>query len=323
MTPEPVSPAGGAPDRLGAHVSAAGGVHNAPARAAALGASVLQLFTKQPSRWAEPIVDDDLASAFLAERRRHGVGVAASHDSYLINLASPDQALRRRSCASFKAELERCEALGLGLLVTHPGNATDGDRASGLARNADGLAEALESRAAGVSVLLETTAGSGHALGSTFEELGELRERLPPGARQRVGVCVDSCHVWAAGYDLLGDFAGVLGRLDDHVGLEHVRLVHLNDSLAPRGSRRDRHAHIGEGTLGPEPFRRLVTDPRLAPVPKVIETPKDGNAFAADLRNLRRLRSYLLESGGRAPRPENSLEITQEGPRDRPDNGTE
>jgi deoxyribonuclease IV len=279
------------PDELGAHVSSAGGVASAPARASALGASVLQLFTKQPSRWAEPAPGRDDFAAYRASAAGYGIATAAAHDSYLINLASPDSTLRQRSLESFRAELRRCAAFGIAFVVSHPGNATDGDIAGGLARNADAVQQALE-EVAGVDVLLETTAGAGRVLGASFEELAQLLERIGPAHQPRIGVCFDTCHVWAAGYDLRDAWDDVMARFDDAIGVERIRMFHLNDSLGALGSRRDRHVHIGAGALGDEPFRRLLLDDRFRNVPKVLETPKDDDAVAADRANLERLRSY-------------------------------
>lgn len=278
-------------DELGAHVSAAGGTPNAPGRAAELDAVVLQLFTKQPNRWAERDVDDDEAARFRDARERHGIRTAAAHDSYLINLATPDAALLERSRQSFISELRRCEALGLDFLVSHPGNATDGDPDRGIHQNADAIADALDQVPGSTRVLLEGTAGSGTALGASFDELARLLRRVGQRHPDRVGLCLDSCHLWAAGYDLrhLDD---VLDQLDDVVGLGHLHFLHLNDSLTPFASRRDRHAGIGEGSIGPEPFRALITHPRLRHVPKVIETPKGDDPLAADRANLARLRGY-------------------------------
>jgi len=278
-------------DELGAHVSTAGGVQHAPARAAELPAAVLQLFTKQANRWVEPDPARLDTAAFLDERARHAIRFAASHDSYLINLATPDATLFERSFHAFRAELRRCVALGLDALVTHPGNATDGDREGGLQRNADAIARALDEVPGPTLVLLETTAGAGRVLGADFPELAAMIERIPAPLRDRVGVCLDTCHVWAAGYDLQNDYDGVFRRFDAAIGLDRLRLFHLNDSIGPRGSRRDRHADIGAGTLGTEPFRRLLADPRFRHVPKLLETPKGNDALAADRRNLAVLRS--------------------------------
>jgi deoxyribonuclease-4 len=276
---------------LGAHVSAAGGVPEAPARAAAIGATALQLFTKMGNRWAERDCFDDECSSFRERLATTGVRATMAHDSYLINLASPDPVLRARSTESFTLELRRCVALGLDFLVSHPGNYMD-DRASGIARNADAISESL-ARVAGPTVLcLETTAGSGTALGATFEELAEIIERIDVAQRHRVGICVDTCHVYSAGYDLNADYEGVFARLEDTVGRNRLRVMHLNDSKTPFDSHRDRHELIGEGSLGETPFRRIMTDERLANVPKVIETPKLDDPVATDTRMLERLRSY-------------------------------
>lgn len=278
-------------DELGAHVSSAGGTSNAPGRGAELDVSVIQLFTKQPNRWAEREVDADEASAFRTACQQHGIRVTASHDSYLINLASPDEVLFRRSLASFEGELRRAEALGLDYLVTHPGNATDGDRDRGMRQNAEAIITALDAVGGSTRVLLEGTAGTGTALGSTFEELAGLLEPIADRHPDRVGVCLDTCHMWAAGYDLR-NLDDVLDRIEATVGLVHVRFLHLNDSVLPLASRRDRHAAIGEGTLGDAVFAALLNHAALRAVPKVIETPKGADPVAADRANLGRLRGY-------------------------------
>ncbi|HEV2735915.1 MAG TPA: deoxyribonuclease IV, partial [Longimicrobiaceae bacterium] len=259
---------------LGAHVSTAGGVRNAPVRAGEIGANAIQVFTKQPNRWAEPVCGEEDVRGFTGGVRERGIGFASSHDSYLINLATADPTLRERSLESFRAELRRSVELELDAVVTHPGNATDGDRFRGLAQNAALVEQALAEVPGRTMVLLETTAGAGTVLGATFEELAEMIERISPEHRQRVGVCLDTCHVYSAGYDLVGDYEGVVAHLADTVGLERLRLFHLNDSQCPFGSRKDRHAEIGEGSLGDEPFRRIMNDERFAAVPRVLETPK-------------------------------------------------
>ena len=278
---------------LGAHVSTAGGVRNAPIRAGEIGANAIQVFTKQPNRWAEPVCGEEDVRGFTGGVRERGIGFANSHDSYLINLATADPTLRERSLESFRAELRRSVELDLDAVVTHPGNATDGDRFRGLAQNAALVEQALAEVPGRTMVLLETTAGAGTVLGATFEELAEMIERISPEHRERVGVCLDTCHVYSAGYDLVGDYEGVVANLADTVGLERLRLFHLNDSQCPFGSRKDRHAEIGEGSLGDEPFRRIMNDERFAAIPKVLETPKGDDHTAADRRNLARLRSFL------------------------------
>ena len=276
---------------LGAHVSSAGGVPAAPPRARALRATAMQIFTKQANRWAERACDDCERDEFRAALALTGVEATIAHDSYLINLASPDDALRRKSTESFVCELQRCAALGLTYLVSHPGNYMD-DRENGLARNAEAITEAL-ARAPGTTVLcLETTAGSGTSLGASFEELASLIERVPEPYRSRMGVCVDSCHIYSAGYDLVNAYDDVWKQFENALGWERLRVMHLNDSKTPFASHRDRHALLGFGSLGEEPFRRIMTDARMTRVPKVLETPKLDNDMLTDSCMLHLLRSF-------------------------------
>jgi deoxyribonuclease-4 len=284
---------------LGAHVSTQGGVAEAPARGRAIGANAIQVFTKTPNQWRERPLERTAPRAFRAALDTHGIRAVVSHDSYLINLASPVPALRARSEASFVAELRRCEALAIPYVVSHPGNFLD-ERAGGLRRNAESYARCLAAVPGRVKVAIETTAGSGTALGATFEELRALADAMPAAARRRVVFCADTCHLWAAGYDLVGDYDGVIAAFDRALGLERLACFHLNDSRGARGSRLDRHALIGEGTLGREPFRRLMTDPRLDHVMRIIETPKGDDLVTNDRRMLRRLRAFAR---ARAARP--------------------
>ncbi len=279
-------------DELGAHVSVAGGVGKAPERAVRIRSRNLQLFTKQPNRWAEPELAPEAVEEFRDARNERKIGCAVSHDSYLINLSSPKPELWERSVDCFVGELRRSVELGLDFVVTHPGNATDGKTEDGIARNADGITRALEAVEGETRVLLELTAGSGTSVGGSFEALAGILARIPHGLQDRMGVCVDTCHAYAAGYDLVGDYDGVWTRFEDVVGLERLKLFHLNDSQHPLGSNKDRHEHIGEGTLGPEPFRRIMTDPRFPSVPKLLETPKGDDMVTLDLRNLSLLRSF-------------------------------
>ena len=285
---DPPPAAGG----LGAHVSIAGGTSNAPPRAKSIGATAMQIFTKMASRWAERVCEEAECTAFVTELGETGVRETCAHDSYLINLASPDPVLRARSIESFTRELDRASALRLHYLVSHPGNFID-DRDGGLARNAEAIGMALAAAPGRVTLLLETTAGSGTALGATFEELATLIELIPAPQRDRVGVCVDTAHIFAAGYDLVGDYDGVWARFDDVLGRGRLRMMHLNDSKAPLGSRKDRHELIGEGAIGEEPFRRIMNDERLASIGKIIETPKLDDAETTDRRMLDRLRGYI------------------------------
>ena len=275
---------------LGAHVSSQGGVAEAPRRGGALRATAIQLFTKTPNQWRERAVSDDVARQFRNAVARYKLEAAVAHDSYLINLASPDPVLRERSIASFCAELERSQALGLRAVVSHPGNYMD-ERRAGIARNAMGYAECLARVPGALEVWIEGTAGSGTALGARFEELRELRDALPDEIRTRVGFCLDTAHLHAAGYDL-ARIEDVWEEFDRVVGFDLLKCLHLNDSRAAAGSRVDRHEWIGEGRIGPEPFRRIMRDPKLERVVKIIETPKRDDPLRHDRRMLRRLRAY-------------------------------
>ncbi|HEY4132380.1 MAG TPA: deoxyribonuclease IV, partial [Gemmatimonadaceae bacterium] len=253
---------------LGAHVSVAGGSHEAPRRAQAIGATAMQIFTKMANRWAERVCEDAECRAFRDALANTRVRDTIAHDSYLINLATPDETLRRRSVESFVAELQRCAALGLTYLVSHPGNYID-DRASGIHRNSDGIAEALD-RAPGNTILcMEITSGSGTAIGSTFEDLAALIDGVPAGLRDRIGICVDTCHAYSAGYDLVNAYDDVWKRFDDVLGMSRLKVMHLNDSKTPFNSKRDRHELIGEGSLGERAFQHVMNDPRLARIAKV------------------------------------------------------
>jgi deoxyribonuclease-4 len=279
---------------LGAHVSIAGGMPAAALRSREIGASAAQLFTKQANRWAEREIEPAEAAAYRHAFSETDVRWQCAHDSYLINLASPNPALRTRSFESFRAELRRCHALGLDALVSHPGNYMD-ERVAGLARNADAITEALEAEVGPTRLLMELTAGQGTVLGGTFEEMAALLDLLPTHVRARVGVCLDTAHIWAAGYDLVTAYDDVLARFGDTIGFERLGCLHLNDSKAALGSHLDRHELIGEGTIGAAPFRRLMTDPRLQHVPRIIETPKGDTPAASDARMLSLLRSFAHE----------------------------
>jgi deoxyribonuclease-4 len=280
-----------AEERLGAHVSVQGGVDKAPLRGKAIGATAIQVFTKTPSQWREPEVSSESYLAFRRACERNSFSYIVAHDSYLINLASPDPQLSLRSETAFVTELHRCEAFGIPFLVSHPGNYMD-TRDSGVARNAAAYTRCLRAAPGKVVVLLETTAGCGTSLGSTFEELALLRSLVASDVRHRIAFCADTCHLYSAGYDLVRDYDGVWQHWDDLIGLDLLRCMHLNDSKTQFASCRDRHELIGEGSLGPEPFRRIMTDPRLAHAIKILETPKGDDEVTADRKMLRRLRRY-------------------------------
>lgn len=279
-------------DEFGAHVSTAGGVENAPERSGEIESVCLQLFTKQPNRWAEPKIDEAQALAYKEAQESYEIQVAGAHDSYLINLSSPKEDLWARSLSSFTKELQRCSILGLDFLVTHPGNATDGDLASGISRNSEGVTRALEAVSGPTRVLLEITAGGGTTVGGSFEKLAAIIDGIPTELHSRVGVCFDTCHAYSAGYDLVGDYEGVFSAFQDVLGLDRLGLFHMNDSKNPFASKKDRHEALGEGSLGPEPFRRIVQDDRFFKIPKILETPKGDEPVENDLKNLGLLREF-------------------------------
>jgi deoxyribonuclease-4 len=256
---------------LGAHEAIAGGVSKAFARAEADGADCLQIFTRNARGWAAKPLEAGEVAAFRSEARRTRKPVAA-HSSYLINCAAQDRVLRRKSWAALADELGRCERLGIPALIFHPGSHEK--ESEGIRLVGEAMTQALEKVKGKARLLVETTAGQGTSLGWRFEQVAAIRAAVPGRARRRVGVCVDTCHVWSAGYDIGTDegYARTLEELDRTVGLRNVEAFHLNDSKKPKGCRVDRHEHIGRGTLGLEPFRNLVNDPRFAEVPGFVET---------------------------------------------------
>ncbi len=280
------------PAKFGAHMSMAGGHHHAVHAAHAVGFATVQVFTKSNNQWRAAALTDAHVSAFKAALAETGVAEPVAHSSYLINLASPDDALWEKSIAALVIEIERGEALGIGDLVMHPGAHVGQGEDAGLARVAKGL-DAVHRRTKGVTlkVALETTAGQGTCLGHRFEHLGRIIDLVEEP--DRLGVCVDTCHIFAAGYPLAAEseYDGTMAELDRAVGTGRVRVFHLNDSVKPIGSRVDRHAGIGRGHLGIEPFRRVVNDPRFRHLPMILETPKgDEEGEDLDAVNLRLLR---------------------------------
>jgi deoxyribonuclease IV len=279
--------------RFGAHMSISGGVAKAFARGESVGLESMQIFVKNERQWAARPIGDADAAAFLAERERSGIGPLIVHDSYLINLAAAGDELWQKSIAAFSDELERCRQLQIPYLVTHPGAHTGSGVEAGLEREAEALRQIFAAGiGADVMVLLETTAGQGTALGNRFEHLARLFELVP--YPERLGVCVDTCHIFAAGYDIRSAeaYAATMAEFERVVGLTQIKCFHLNDSQKDLGSRVDRHAHIGEGCIGLEAFRLIVNDRRFADLPMIIETPK-GDDMAEDRENLARLRSLV------------------------------
>ncbi|MFN2432114.1 MAG: deoxyribonuclease IV [Gemmatimonadota bacterium] len=278
---------------LGVHVSTAGGLVEGVRRARELRLGALQLFTSSPRRWAPRALAPGEARAFRAARRAAGIRAAFAHDSYLVRLGHRDPELLRRSLTTFVGELDRARALGLDGVVTHPAAFPGCPAAEALLRVAEAL-NAVAARLRGPGwprILLETGAGQGDGLAHRFEELAGLLSRLEP--RERFGVCLDTCHVFVAGYDLRtpAAYRRTWAAFDAAIGRDRLHLVHANDSKRELGSRCDRHAHIGEGQLGREAFRLLLRDPTLAGVPKVVELPKVRDGVLMDPVNVGVLRS--------------------------------
>ncbi|MEM9167416.1 MAG: deoxyribonuclease IV [Planctomycetota bacterium] len=314
---------------FGSHLSVAGGMHNAITEAVRLKLDCVQVFTKNQQQWKVKPLADEAVKSWNDALRDAGwwtddpLGTPrrlVSHASYLINLASPDDELWDKSIGLMQVEIERCDSLGIPLLVHHPGAYTTGTEKGGLARIAKAYTKLFKrTKGARVVSLLENTVGSGSNLGRTFDQLGELRRRIidTTGEPDRVGFCIDTCHAHAGGYDLSHRTAAdeALDALDEHCGLGHVHALHLNDSLKDVGSRKDRHAHIGEGTIcrrqgretggkvpiGRSGFAAVVNQPAWAGVPKIMETPKgqDDRGRDFDTLNVRRLRR-LLEDNDRS-----------------------
>lgn len=307
---------------FGSHLSVAGGMEKAVAEAETLALDCVQVFTKNQRQWKVRPLEDAQVSAWASELGRVGWADAkgpartVSHASYLINLASPDDELWEKSIGLMREEIERCSALSIPLLVHHPGAYTSSNEASGRNRIAQAYKRLFkDTKGAKVVSCLENTVGSGTNMGRTFEELAEMRERIAEatGQADRVGFCIDTCHAHAAGYDMSTRAAAeaALDELDRICGLEHVRCLHLNDSIGDLGSRKDRHAHIGEGTLCREGglakgkrlavektgFAAVVNRPGLAGRPMILETPKgeDPKGTPWDTINVQRLRG-LVES---------------------------
>lgn len=278
---------------FGAHVSVSGGVDKAFARGEEFGMEAIQVFTKNERQWKGKPLADEVVERWFAERERTGIDRIVTHASYLINLASPKDDLRTKSILAFQDELERCDALGIPGLVIHPGSHTGSGEEVGLATIAMSLNRIHEYLPnVTTKTLLETTAGQGTNLGSSFEELATIIDQVE--AKDRVMVCLDTCHIFAAGYDFrtTEGYAEVMRHFDDIIGLDRLTAIHLNDSKNPLGSKKDRHEHIGEGEIGLEAFRHLVNDSRLDGIPALLETDK-GDNNEEDGRNLATLRGLV------------------------------
>lgn len=305
---------------LGAHQSIAGGCAKAVERAVETGCECLQVFTRNINRWDVSPLDPAEAQAFRAAVSEAGLRLVIAHDSYLINPAAADETLRRKSIAGLVTELERADALGIPWVVAHPGAAGEQPLDVAVARAADGIAAALTAtKGVAAGILIETTAGQGSCLGASFAEIGAMLERIDAvrDLKRRVAVCLDTCHVFAAGYPLAPRAAldATLREFDARIGLDRLVAIHANDSKKECGSRVDRHEAIGKGKIGLEAFRLIMNDPRLRGIPMILETPKEDARGAmtpqqdrANLATLRRLagataRAESTARAGRSPRP--------------------
>ena len=271
-------------------MSTAGGLQTAFERGDELGCEAIQIFTSSPRQWRGRELTDEDVAAFREAWARSRCRICFGHDIYLTRLGTRDPEILRRSRAAFQQELRTCQRLGLAYLVFHPVGDIDADEAAVLDRVADSLDAVFDAVAdEGTLVCLETTAGQGANVGYRFEQLARIIDKVEQG--KRLGICLDTCHVFVAGYDIASaaGYERMIAELDDTVGLARLKAIHLNDSLKARGSRVDRHAHIGKGAIGEAAFRRLLRDPRLRGIPMVIETPKEGGMDAVNLAVLRRL----------------------------------
>ncbi len=276
---------------LGAHVSISGGVNKAPANGVQLGCEAIQIFTKNQMQWrAKPLTPAEIES-YREEFEKSDLHVAVSHDSYLINLGSPEEAKLGQSLLSFEDEVERCEQLGVPYLVFHPGSHVGSGEKAGLETIAASLNQVLKKQKGyRTQLLLETTAGQGSNLGYRFEQLAEIIGMVKEN--DRLGICVDSCHIFAAGYDIRNRtvYEETFQQFDSIIGISKIKAFHLNDSKKGLASKVDRHEHIGEGAIGLEAFRLIVNDDRFHGLPMLLETPGGDAEYEKNLRVLKELR---------------------------------
>jgi len=283
---------------LGAHVSISGGVHNAPHNGKEATCEVVQIFTKSSNQWkAKPLSDKD--AKLLAEAQKEtGVTVACAHDSYLINLASPDETLFKKSYDAFIEEMKRCDFLSIPYLVMHPGAHVGSGEETGLQKVAGAFNKMFEADPEGkVTICLETTAGQGTNLGYKFEQLAHIIDLVEN--KSRLGICLDTCHIFTAGYAIATekDYFAMIKAFNDTLGLNRLKVIHFNDSKKDFGTKVDRHEHIGQGFIGKEPFGFFLNDRRLGHLPIILETPKES--AAEDIANLKVLRSLIVKGKSR------------------------
>ena len=279
--------------RLGAHMSIAGGHEKSVERGLSVGCETIQIFSKSNNQWDAPPITEEQAERFKQAVTRSGVGPVFAHTAYLINVGSPEKAVWSRSRSALKTEVERATALGLPFIVHHPGSHKETGEQEGIQRIAEATRWVIDQTPKSrVKILFEIAAGQGACIGHRFEHLAEILEKT--GHPERTGICLDTCHLFAAGYDIRtkAAYEKTMAELDRIVGIKKVQAVHLNDSKKELGCRVDRHEHIGKGQIGLEAFRCLLNDKRFSNVPMVLETPKDEEC-TEDKMNLRVLRTLL------------------------------
>ena len=280
---------------LGAHFSISGGLHESLLEAKKYGCNALQIFTKNSRTWKERQISDKEVELFDKTRKNAGIKIVASHTSYLINLAAPDSEKHSLSCKALEQELIRSSALNIDFVVLHPGSLMGDGEKNGIDRISKSINSIFRRiPETGTRLLLETTAGQGTGLGHTFEQLHEMIEKID--LKDKTGVCIDTSHIFAAGYDIRDEFSynRTIDEFDKITGFDKLFLIHLNDSKKGLGSRVDRHEHIGKGEIGIDAFRLIMNDMRLAGIPKIIETPKSGGGKDWDRINLRKLKLMVV-----------------------------
>lgn len=276
---------------LGAHMSIAGGLSESLIRGASINCTTIQIFTKSNRQWTPSEPTSNEITLFKKNQEKTGIITVVAHASYLINLGSSDPAIHRKSVVAATKELAVCEALAIPFLVIHPGAYTTSSPQAGITAIAQGIEKILHHVPGSSMILLETMAGQGTTLGSSFNELAQIRQLI--SNKQRVGICLDTCHVFAAGYDISTPkgYASLWDDFDTTIGLSHLKVLHLNDSKKECGSHVDRHEDIGKGEIGIEGFRFLMNDERFFSIPKILETPKAD--LKDDARNMETLTDLL------------------------------
>lgn len=281
---------------LGAHMSISGGVFNAITHGVNTGCTAIQIFTKSSNQWrAKPLADDEIEK-FLTMQKDAGIAPIVAHTAYLINLGSPNDDIHQKSLAGLIDEIERCEQLKIVDLVLHPGSPLDQSEEYGMKRIIDSLNRCIDKTPdAKTRIALECTAGQGSHLGFKFEQIAAMIDGVED--KKRVSVCVDTCHIFAAGYDIRTKdaYEATIAAFKKTVGMKYLKAIHLNDSIKGLGSRVDRHTHLGKGEIGLDAFRFIMQDERLDGIPKLLETPKEGDDYEADKKNLAILRKFFEE----------------------------